>query len=1092
MNRKLLPLLLIISAFCNSLHADHLSSNLMFTAKMSGDAEVPAVTTNGQGLAIFTFDEKKSTLYINVSLSNLSGPITGIHIHEGEVGVNGGVIYNLTPFLQGNRVKGTISNISRQSFAKFVSGNYYINAHTEENTSGEIRGQILLETDSRFTANLSGAQEVPAVTTDGNGLFVANLSQSGALVDFHMVFEGLSSDVTGAHIHQAPSGSNGGVIFDLSPFIFGNLIVGSWDPTGFLDALRAGELYINVHTVMNPGGEIRGQLLLEEGLMFDAILDGDQEFPSVDTRGKGVAVITVSPDLSMLEFMVMTDSLSGDITGAHFHTGNAGTNGGVIIDLTDFINGNIISGTVPITIEFLNMILSGGIYLNVHTEDNPGGEIRGQVYKLAREGYIFDLSGGQEVPPTTTTATGAGIVSIDRDQSNAHYMIVYSNLQGNFTASHFHNGAPGENGGVLFDITDSYNAFGAADDYWDTSFDATTSRLFRDNEIYVNIHSTLFPGGEIRGNVVRASVLFGDQPFDPEFENDFILSAELYGASENPPITTDGFGLATIYFGTDRTKAQVNVTVTGLSGAITGAHIHEGLEDENGPVIFPLTFEGNRIHTEITGITSEQLGKFISGKYYINVHTVENPGGEIRGQITLDQDVTFLASLSGDEEVPEVTTDGRGLGLFHYTIGQLTLDVNVQVTELSSEITGAHLHAGAPGENGGVIIDLGDLRDGNRIQGTVDLTIDDLFAIATGNVYVNVHTMDNPGGEIRGQLEYQEGLVFDGWMSGLQENPFATTPGSGLAVAVVSPDLENVDFHMVTDNVTGVIGAAHFHMAPVGMNGGVVLDLSSGLNDNDISFSAPISDQIVDALLKGEIYANVHTPAYPGGELRGQLFRLARDGYGFDLCPEQELGSINAPDATGSGFVSVDRLHSNINISVVTTGLTDTITGAHIHNAPLGMNGGVIFNLSPYFAEGAVFGYGVPMDSIVIKSIFEGTAYVNAHTTLHPGGEVRGQIVKELLCSIEVAVTDLEEIVNEVLLSPVPVTDRLNINIESFINTSVDISIFDLSGQLMSTDQFELINGANMFQLDTEKLGPGFYTLMIANGEGAQAYKFVK
>src|SRR5687768_5091793 len=116
MNRKLLPLLLVFSGFYGALFAGHLSSNLIFTAQMSGASEVPAVSTNGQGVGVFTFDEKKSTLHFSVNLTNLSASITGIHIHEGEIGVNGGVIYNLTPFLQGNKVKGSIANISRASF----------------------------------------------------------------------------------------------------------------------------------------------------------------------------------------------------------------------------------------------------------------------------------------------------------------------------------------------------------------------------------------------------------------------------------------------------------------------------------------------------------------------------------------------------------------------------------------------------------------------------------------------------------------------------------------------------------------------------------------------------------------------------------------------------------------------------------------------------------------------------------------------------------------------------------------------------------------------------------------------------------------
>ena len=1094
MNRKLLPLLLLLSCLCGTTWADHLSSSLMFTARMNGANEVPAVSTTAEGLGIITFDEKKSTMYVNVSLSSLSGDISGIHIHEGAVGENGPVIFNLTPFLNGNRVKGTIRNITRDQFGKFVSGAYYLNAHTAANPGGEIRGQVLLETDHRFAAQLSGANEVPAVATAGEGLFIANLSKSETEVKFHMVFRGLSSDITGAHIHNAPAGANGGVIFDLSGFISGNLIDGTWDPTGFVDALKAGELYVNVHTVNNPGGEIRGQLLLADGLQFDALLDADQENPSTGSIGRGVAMITVSPDLSSVEYYVVFDSLTGDLTGAHFHAGIAGTNGGVVLDLTDDISGNTISGSSPINIDFLNALLSGGIYINLHTDENPGGEIRGQVYKLAREPYMFDMNGGQEVPPVTTSGTGAGIVTIDRDQTNAHYMIVYSNLEGNFTASHFHNGKPGENGGVIFDLTSSFNDVGGAYGYWDQSdtpaFDA--SPLFRENEVYVNVHTDLNPGGEIRGNVIRVRDLFTAEPFDPKFESSLTFVAELNGDNEVPAVATDALGLATIYIGEDRTSATINVTVSGLSGPITGAHIHDGVEGTNGPVVLPLTVIGNRIQMDIDGITSGQLEKLLSGAYYINVHTAANPGGEIRGQIFLEQDITFVAGMSGENEVPAVTTNGRGLGVFHYTIGTLTLDVNVQVTELSGDITGAHLHTGAPGANGPVAIDLMPLLNGNTIQGTVDLTIDNLIALASGNLYVNVHTADNPGGEIRGQLDYQNGLGFDGWMSGLQENPVATTAGTGLAVATVSNDLSSIEVWMVSDGLSGAVGAAHFHMASLGNNGGVVLDLSSGVIDNDIHFTGPVPEAVVSALLSGEIYINAHTPAFPGGEIRGQMYRLARDGYAFDLCPEQEVGNIDAPSAVGSGVVTIDRLHSNLNILVGIDGLTGPLTGAHFHEAPIGVNGGVIVDLTDFFADGFVSGYGIGTDTALVNRLRNGSVYVNVHTDANPGGEIRGQVVKENLCELPVGVDELDDLVQDVILSPVPVSESLNVTMNTNTNTELTMSVTDMSGKLLSTDHFQMTAGNNKVQIDTENLSPGFYILMISNGHAARAYKFVR
>lgn len=1093
MNKKLLPLILLLVGMWTSASADHLSSSLLFTAQLSGENEVPEVATSARGLATFTFDEKKSTMYFNVHLTGLSGPITGMHIHEAPEGENGPVIIHLTPFLNGTRAKGAVRNISRASFAKFLTGDYYINVHTEENPGGEIRGQIYLETDHRYTAVLDGANEVPAVASGGRGLFVANLT--GTTIDFNMVFQGLSSPVTGAHIHNAPAGSNGGVIIDLNDFLFGNVITGSVDLVDFIAALRAGELYVNVHTVDHPGGEIRGQLLLEEGLLFDAIVDGDQEFPPTTTSGRGIAMITVSPDLSTLNYYVVFDSLSSPTSGAHFHGGIAGSNGGVLIDLSENINGNILSGSTPITLDFLNQMLAGGIYLNIHTDDNPGGEIRGQVYKLAREPYVLELNGGQEVPPVSTSGSGMGYVTIDRDQSNAHYELMYHDLEGTYTMAHFHQGVPGENGGVIFNLTTAFDADGYAEGYWDQSsippFDA--GMLFRNQEIYVNVHSDLHPGGEIRGNVLRVSEMLSDIPFDPGFGNNFIIVAELSGDGEEPPVTTDAVGLATLSFDEDRSTARINATVTGLSGPITGAHIHSGFSGENGPVIFPLEVIGNRIQTEIAGITADQLGRMMEGGMYINIHTEENPGGEIRGQFFIEQDLTFLATLGGDEEVPAVATDGKGLGGFHYAIGQLSLDVNIQVTDLSSPITGAHLHAAGPGENGPVVIDLMSLRDGNRFEGTVDLTIDDLIALLTGTLYVNVHTEMNPGGEIRGQLNYQNALVFDGWMSGLQEVPFATTGGSGYSVASVSNDLTSIDVWMVSDGLSGDVGMAHFHMAPIGTNGPVILDFTSSISDNDFEFSGPVTDQLVDALLSGNIYINAHTPAFPGGEIRGQMIRLAREGYAFDLCSEQEVGDVDAPNAEGSGMISIDRNHSNINMVIAADGLTSEVTGAHLHLAPIGVNGPVFFPFTEFFVDGIVSGAGIIVDdTAIINAIRTEQVYANIHTSTHAGGEVRGQVVNESLCLLETGIDPLGDLVHSVSLSPVPVIDQLQVEIESKTNTTLSVSVMDMSGKVISVTTASLLQGSNNTYINTESLHPGFYMLMLSDGNAAQAYKFVK
>jgi len=1046
-------------------------------------------------VAIISLDQTQSNLYINVSLSSLSSPIVGAHIHEAAFGENGPVIFDLTSFLSGNRIKGVIRGIPNTVLIKLLNGDYYINVHTEDNPAGEIRGQLGLEADNRYTALMNGNEENPSVTTDGKGLGIFELTQNEANVYFKILFTGLTSAVTSAHIHNAPVGVNGGVVFDLQPFINGNRIEGIWQPdSALLVALKAGELYVNVHTNNNPSGEIRGQITLMPGLTFDLNLTGDQENPNVVTPGQGLGIVTVRPDLTELDYYIVFDQLTGAATGAHFHQAEPGENGGVVLDISGGITDHDIAGSSTFSLQAFNTLLNAGYYINLHTAVNPDGEIRGQIQKYAREAYTFEMNGGQEVPPVTTQATGAGVITIDRDQLSAHYMVVYSGLEGTFSASHFHNAPPGVSGGVIHNITSQYNAFGGAYGYWDETSTPvfTASPLFQNNEIYINVHSSLHPSGEIRGNIIRSANLFTDLPFDPGFGDDLILSAQLTGDNESPSVTTDATALATLYFDGDRTKAKMNITATGLSGPITGVHIHEGDPGTNGPVLYPLVNEGNRVQMEVTSISGLDLVSILNGATYVNIHTADHPSGEIRGQLNLEQDYTFVSGMTGDQEVPEVVTTAQGLSSIHYTLGTLSLDINVQLTGLSSAITGAHLHSGAPEENGPVFADLTSMITGNTIRGNITVTIQDLLNIFSGNAYINVHTLDNPDGEIRGSLNYLPGITFDGWMSPLQENPFTTSAASGLSVCTVYPSVNDIAVWMLVDNTTGPVGSAHLHNAPLTTNGSVVVNLSGDLAGNGLVHLGVIGDDMLGKLLRGEIYINAHTAAFPSGELRGQLFRLSRDGYGFDLCTEQETGTINAPGAQGNGMVSIDRLHSNVNVAVVADQLTGPLTQSHIHQGDIGSNGGVVADLTFFYQGNTMFLYGAGADTSLINAIRGGKDYINIHTDVHPAGEIRGQIVKDFLCTLEVGIDPLTEIAADVQISPVPVVDQLQVNIDMLESSGLNLSVIDMTGRLLSSRSVEAFAGQNSYFIPVEHLLPGFYSLIVSNGKVAKAFKFVK
>lgn len=106
--------------------------------------------------------------------------------------------------------------------------------------------------------------------------------------------------------------------------------------------------------------------------------------------------------------------------------------------------------------------------------------------------------------------------------------------------------------------------------------------------------------------------------------------------------------------------------------------------------------------------------------------------------------------LSGSQEVPAVTTSASGSGTI--TIGT---DKSVSGSVTTTGIAGvaAHIHEGAPGKNGPVIIPLTKTDNNWSVAAGAKLTDTQYASYKAGNLYVNVHSAANKGGEIRGQLK---------------------------------------------------------------------------------------------------------------------------------------------------------------------------------------------------------------------------------------------------------------------------------------------------------------------------------------------------
>jgi hypothetical protein len=244
--------------------------------------------------------------------------------------------------------------------------------------------------------------------------------------------------------------------------------------------------------------------------------------------------------------------------------------------------------------------------------------------------------------------------------------------------------------------------------------------------------------------------------------------------------------------------------------------------------------------------------------------------------------------MTGAQEVPAVATTATGQGTAVISADGSTITYIVTYSGLSGTVNAAHIHTGAAGVSGGVILPLtagpspmtGTLTAANfTASGSVTTFAEAVAAIRAGTTYFNLHTTANPGGEIRGQILAAGDACFAD-LAGFQENPAVATSATGRGLAVISADASTITYLVTYSGLSGAVNAAHIHTGAVGVNGGVILPLTSGaspmtgtLTAANFTASGAVTTfaEAVAAIRAGTTYYNLHTSANPGGEIRGQL-----------------------------------------------------------------------------------------------------------------------------------------------------------------------------------------------------------------------------
>jgi hypothetical protein len=375
------------------------------------------------------------------------------------------------------------------------------------------------------------------------------------------------------------------------------------------------------------------------------------------------------------------------------------------------------------------------------------------------------------------------------------------------------------------------------------------------------------------------------------------LSGTLSGANQVPANASTAVGKFEGIFDPWSRVIAFRVEFSGLTANATAAHFHSAPAGTNGSVVLDLVGQGFPVGAKsgelvkVLTLTDAQAVDLMTGNLYINIHNASFPGGEIRGQILYGvqanpSPVPLSARLSGTQEVPANTSAAKGTFEGIFDPYSRVIAFRLEYSGLTANATASHFHIAAAGSNGPVTLDF--VSQGFQTGSTsgefvkvLTLTQAQADALVGGRIYVNIHNPSFPGGEIRGQVNYNQPLVkasipINGTFSGAQQVPVNTSTATGTVIGSYHPISGLLGIKVTYSGLSANATAAHIHRAPAGTNGPVQIDFTPlgftfGAQSGTFSKIILLSATQAADLLAGNLYVNIHNASFPGGEIRAQL-----------------------------------------------------------------------------------------------------------------------------------------------------------------------------------------------------------------------------
>jgi len=504
--------------------------------------------------------------------------------------------------------------------------------------------------DVCFFAYMDGSQMGTSSTAVGVATFMLNSTKDSISVNTSII----SANATSVSIY-AVSGSNAGeMILDLTSNLNENRVSTSIAGNEFSEirtALLKNELFIQVGTADFPEGELGGFIQLTSNYNLVANLSPDETIPINNSNAFGLGSFDLSFSGDRINFKIICQDIEGDITSVKLHQGFVGTNGPEIEDLTVFLDGNVIIGSILTTPELTANAFNEGLYLNVSTTEFPDGQLRSQL--KIDNGLSFEVfaDGDQAVPEVNTDAKGLGVFRISPTLDTLYYDIVGTDFNSSINYLHFHNGSEGEQYGALsLDFSSTTNGSHSKGFLSGSQIsEDRINRLLLSDQALI-FHSGNVPNGEIRGQAKK----FALETYTVHLEGEQVV----------PAVSTSGYGSGMVSVDRSEDRAYYYYVAGNLSSTVTSTQLFTADPGDTGTMIQDISnnaFLINQAGTDVLGFgqwsdfdidpfTDMTASLMSEDDVYLRINTIDFPEGELRGQL-LGGTIFYNSGVSSSQDI---------------------------------------------------------------------------------------------------------------------------------------------------------------------------------------------------------------------------------------------------------------------------------------------------------------------------------------------------------------------------------------------------------------------------------------------------------